>query len=107
MKILVTGSNGFIAKNLIQFLSEKPEVEILKFNRNSTPAELEQSVLAADWIVHLAGINRPLNEQEFIDGNITLTQKISDILKQAKKKLQLFFLHPFRQNVTMPMGRVS
>lgn len=86
MKILVTGSNGFIAKNLIQFLSEKPEVEVLKFNRNSTPAELEQSVLATDWIVHLAGINRPLNEEEFIEGNITLTQKIADILKQAKKQ---------------------
>lgn len=86
MKILVTGSNGFIAKNLIQFLSEKSEIEVLTFNRNSSSAELEQSVLAADWIVHLAGINRPLNEQEFIDGNITLTQKIADILKKAKKQ---------------------
>ncbi len=86
MKILVTGSNGFIAKNLIQFLSEKSEIEVLKFNRDSSSEELEQSVLAADWIVHLAGVNRPLNEQEFIDGNVTLTQKIADILKQAKKQ---------------------
>jgi UDP-2-acetamido-2,6-beta-L-arabino-hexul-4-ose reductase len=86
MKILVTGSNGFIAKNLIQFLSEKSDIEILKFNRTSTSAELEQSVLAADWIVHLAGINRPVNEQEFIEGNVTLTQKITDILKQAAKQ---------------------
>lgn len=86
MKILVTGSNGFIAKNFIQFLSEKSEMEILKFNRESTLAELEQSVLAADWIVHLAGVNRPLNEQEFVEGNISLTQKIADILKQAAKK---------------------
>ena len=86
MKILVTGSNGFIAKNLIQFLSEKSEIEVLKFNRESSSEELEQSVLAADWIIHLAGINRPLNEQEFIEGNITLTQKIADILKRAKKK---------------------
>lgn len=86
MKILVTGSNGFIAKNLIQFLSEKSDVEVLTFHRNSAESELEQSVLAADWIVHLAGINRPLNEQEFIDGNVTLTQKIADTLKQAKKQ---------------------
>lgn len=86
MKILVTGSNGFIAKNLIQFLSEHSNIEILKFHRNSAKSELEQSVLAADWIVHLAGINRPLNEQEFVDGNVTLTQKIADILKQAKKQ---------------------
>ena len=85
MKILVTGSNGFIAKNLIQFLSEKSDVEVLKFHRNSTASELEQSVLTADWIVHLAGVNRPLNEQEFIDGNVTLTQKIANILKQAEK----------------------
>ena len=107
MKILVTGSNGFIAKNFIQFLSEKSEIEVLTFSRDSSSAELEQSVFAADWIVHLAGINRPLNEQEFIDGNITLTQKISDILKQAKKKLQLFFLLLFRRSMTMFMERVN
>lgn len=86
MKILVTGSNGFIAKNLIQFLSEKSDIEVLKFHRNSAESELEYSVLAADWIVHLAGVNRPLNDQEFIDGNITLTQKIADILRQAEKQ---------------------
>lgn len=86
MKVLVTGSNGFIAKNLIQFLSEKSDVEILKFHRNSDESELEQAVLAADWIVHLAGVNRPLNDQEFIDGNVTLTQKIADILGQATKQ---------------------
>ena len=85
MKILVTGSNGFIAKNLIQFLSEKSEVEILTFNRHSTLQELENSVIAADWIVHLAGVNRPINDQEFVDGNVSLTQKIADILLTAKK----------------------
>ena len=86
MKVLVTGSNGFIAKNLIQFLSENTEVEVLKVHRESSEQELKDSILAADWIVHLAGVNRPLNEQEFIEGNITLTQKIADILKQAKKQ---------------------
>ncbi len=86
MKILITGSNGFIAKNLIQFLSEKSEIEILKFNRHSTLEELESSVIVADWIVHLAGVNRPINEHEFVEGNITLTQKIADILKKSSKQ---------------------
>jgi len=85
MNVLVTGSNGFIAKNLIQFLSEKSDINILSYNRNSTAEQLEQAVIAADWIVHLAGVNRPLDEQEFIEGNITLTQKIVDILKFANK----------------------
>lgn len=85
MNVLVTGSNGFIAKNLIQFLSEKSDINILTYNRNSEAKDLEQAVVAADWIVHLAGVNRPLDEQEFIEGNITLTQKITDILKQVNK----------------------
>ena len=85
MKILVTGSNGFIAKNLIQFLSEKPEVEILKVHRESSEQELKESILAADWIVHLAGVNRPLNESEFIEGNVTLTEKIAQTLREGHK----------------------
>ena len=85
MNILVTGSNGFIAKNLIQFLSEKPDINILTYNRNSNADDLEQAVVSADWIVHLAGVNRPLDDQEFIDGNISLTQSIADILKHANK----------------------
>lgn len=85
MNVLVTGSNGFIAKNLIQFLSEKPDINILTYHRNSNANDLEQAVVSADWIVHLAGVNRPLNDQEFIDANISLTQSIADILKQANK----------------------
>lgn len=85
MKILVTGSNGFIAKNLIQFLSEKTEVEILKVHRESSEQELKESILSADWIVHLAGINRPLNESEFIEGNVTLTEKITQTLREEHK----------------------
>lgn len=85
MKILVTGSNGFIAKNFIQFLSEKPEVEVIKVHRESSEQELKDSILAADWIVHLAGVNRPLNESEFIDGNVTLTEKIAQILRAENK----------------------
>ena len=85
MNVLVTGSNGFIAKNLIQFLAEKADVNVLPYNKESTQQDLEQAVIAADWIVHLAGVNRPLNDQEFIDGNTTLTQQIADILKSTKK----------------------
>ena len=66
----MTGSDGFIAKNLIQFLSEQNDINILCFNRHSSEDELKDAVIKADWIIHLAGVNRPLNEQEFIEGNI-------------------------------------
>lgn len=86
MNILVTGSNGFIAKNLIQFLSEQQDVNVLCFNRYSNQNDLEAAVIKADWIVHLAGVNRPVNDQEFVEGNVTLTQRISDLLRAHSKK---------------------
>lgn len=86
MKVLITGANGFVAKNLIQYLSEKENIEILKYYRDSTEQELEQLVLDAEWIVHLAGVNRPKNDGEFIEGNVSLTEKICDILRENKKK---------------------
>ena len=86
MKILVTGANGFIAKNLIQYLSEKENIEILKLYRNTSDQELAQVVLSAEWIVHLAGVNRPKNDAEFIEGNVSLTEKICDILKNHQKQ---------------------
>lgn len=105
MKILVTGSNGFIAKNLIQFLSEKPEIEILKAHRETTDQEFEQSVLAADWIIHLAGVNRPLNESEFAEGNTTLTEKIGQILQQANKKTPIILSSSIQVERDNPYGK--
>ncbi len=64
-----------LQKTLFSFYQKNLEVEILKAHRETTDQEFEQVVLAADWIVHLAGVNRPLNEEEFAKGNTTLTEK--------------------------------
>lgn len=86
MKVLVTGSNGFIAKNLIQSLSEKQDIEILCYHRQSSEETLIHHVLSADWIIHLAGANRPAEEQEFMTSNTQLTEKICRILQRHQKK---------------------
>lgn len=85
MKVLVTGSNGFVGKNICEFLKRK-EVEVLSFDINNTIEELEQLILSAEFIVHLAGINRPLNKEEFKTGNYGLTVTICELLKKHKKK---------------------
>ena len=86
MKVLITGANGFVAKNLSQFLVEKENIEILKQFRETSQVGLEKLVADADWIVHLAGVNRPQNESEFIEGNVNLTENICNILSKLQKK---------------------
>ena len=88
MKVLVTGSNGFIGKNLIESLN-RTEVEIYTFNRENSINELEESIQKVDFIFHLAGENRPKNSEEFYRGNKELTQKIVDLIEKNSKKIPI------------------
>lgn len=105
MKILVTGSNGFIAKNLIQFLSEKSDVDVLTVHRTSSEQEFKQSVLDADWIVHLAGVNRPETDGEFVEGNVTLTQRMCQILLQNNRKTPIILSSSIQAERDSPYGQ--
>ena len=90
MKILVTGSNGFIAKNLIVMLNEK-NYNILEFKRGDSLELLEKQIIKADIIFHLAGENRSNNDELFIKNNILLTKEICDILKNNNLKIPVLF----------------
>ena len=85
MKILVTGAAGFIGRNLVFRLKEAGYNELITIDRNSSLADLEQGLKQADFIFHLAGVNRPVKECEFEEGNSNLTQQIVDILKKNNK----------------------
>lgn len=84
-KILVTGSNGFVGKNTVVALREAKKYEILTIDRDNTEEELKEATLNADFIVHLAGINRPRETKEFYEGNGGLTEKVVGFLKEGKK----------------------
>ena len=84
-KILVTGSNGFVGKNTVVALKEAKKYEVLTIDRNNTEEELKEATLNADFIVHLAGVNRPKDTKEFYEGNGGLTEKIVGFLKENKK----------------------
>ncbi|MEZ8145398.1 UDP-2-acetamido-2,6-beta-L-arabino-hexul-4-ose reductase [Enterovibrio norvegicus] len=85
MKVLITGASGFIGKNLRFFLEEKGGHELFLIDRDNAEAELNEALSAADFIFHLAGINRPRSESEFKEGNTDLTQKIVDRLSELGK----------------------
>lgn len=80
MKILVTGADGFIGRNLCLRLSEAGHENIIKIDRASSEEEFRSAVITADFIYHLAGVNRPVNNSEFETGNHGLTQQLVDIL---------------------------
>lgn len=75
MKVLVTGADGFLGKNLCVVLGERGHV-VLRATRATPAAEFDAMLRAADAVVHLAGVNRPLDPAEFGPGNAGFTGRV-------------------------------
>lgn len=80
MKILITGSDGFIGKNLKSHLQEIDDIEIIEYDIKDTFDKIEKNIDSIDFIFHLAGVNRPQTVKEFYEGNTDLTKKIVDLI---------------------------
>jgi len=89
LNILVTGSKGFIGKNLLKKLDSN-NFNILEFNRNDSFEKLEKLIIQSDFIVHLAGEVRPTSSNDdFKNSNTLLTQNIVDILRKHDKNIPI------------------
>ena len=97
MKILVTGAKGFVGKNLCVALKNIrdnkdrrfPDLkidEIFEYDLDSTPEELDQWCAEADFVFNLAGVNRPQNQEEFMQGNFGFASTLLDTLKKHGNK---------------------
>ena len=73
MKVLITGSRGFVGKNLQQHLAERKDVEVVCFTRANAVSDLSRLLEGVEFVFHLAGVNRPQLPQEFVIGNTVLT----------------------------------
>ncbi|MCC8381326.1 NAD-dependent epimerase/dehydratase family protein [Xenorhabdus sp. PB30.3] len=91
MRVLVTGSDGFIGKNLCIKLLELQNIQILKYNRNHDLEYLNECISQADFIFHLAGENRPKDENDFINVNSGLTKNICNLVKENNKNTPIAF----------------
>ena len=105
MRVLVTGSNGFIGKNLVLRLRELPDIEVLRFDRNDAISSLADRVAMADVIVHLAGENRPIDESAFQEVNVLLTQALCDAISLAKRKIPVIFASSIQAEYTNVYGQ--
>ncbi len=97
MNILVTGSEGFLGRNLCENLKcirdgknrSRPNIHITniyEYDRGNTPEQLDRYCHNADFIIHAAGINRPKETSEFMEGNFGFTSILLDTLKKYKNR---------------------
>lgn len=105
MRILVTGSDGFIGKNLIAELNNRKSGEIMAFDRENTLEELDSYASHCDLVFHLAGINRPKEEKEFGEGNIDFTNSLLSLLKGHKSKAPVIFSSSTQALLDNPYGK--
>ncbi len=82
MKILVTGANGFIGKNLVAELKNRKFDEIFEYDKETESELLNKYCKAADFVFHLAGVNRPKEQSEFMEGNFGFTSRLLNILNE-------------------------
>ena len=104
MKILITGSNGFIGRNLSLWLKFSGHT-VLGYDATDNESTLANALKEADFIVHLAGINRPLNNQEFYDGNTNFTKKLVDLIKESKRKIPLIYSSSIQAELDNDYGK--
>lgn len=105
MKILVTGANGFIGKNLVAKLNQLKTYELILIDKDNTKEELKNALLEAEFIFHLAGINRPKDEKEFFEGNSGLTGEIVNILKANKKSTPIAITSSIQADLDNAYGK--
>ena len=105
MKVLVTGANGFVAKNLLIHLSERNDIELFTFNRENSLSDLLTILTTVDFVFHLAGVNRPENDAEFIEGNVNLTQALCNAIEQSDNKIPILYTSSIQAELDNPYGR--
>ena len=88
MNVLVTGSNGFIGKNLIIHLNEL-NINILTYTRENSIQDLPDLIKKSNFVIHLAGENRPKDEKDFNTVNVQLTKLICESIRSTGKHIPI------------------
>jgi UDP-2-acetamido-2,6-beta-L-arabino-hexul-4-ose reductase len=104
-RILVTGANGFIGKNLLIRLGEQAKIEVLVFVRGDSFDMLMRLVARADAVIHLAGENRPIDDADFTRNNVDLTSTLCEAIQSTGRNIPLIFASSVQAQYDNPYGQ--
>lgn len=105
MRILVTGAKGFIGKNLVAELKNRKFIDIFEYDLGCVVSELKQFAETCDFVFHLAGVNRPENPEEFMQGNFGFTSELLSLLKQTSNKAPILITSSTQAALDNPYGK--
>lgn len=105
MNILVTGAKGFVGKNLVCRLKNLGCGNILEYDVDSSESDLKNFAKSADFVFHLAGVNRPQNPEEFMLGNFGFTSKLLEELKSCGNKSPVLITSSIQAELDNPYGQ--
>lgn len=116
MNILITGARGFVGKNLVESLKNirdgkdktcniSTELNILEYDIDSKPEELDEYCQKADFVFNLAGVNRPQNQDEFMHGNFGFASTLLDTLKKHKNTCPVMLSSSIQAALDNPYGQ--
>lgn len=103
MRVLVTGANGFIGKNLLVHLRER-QIEAVLFTREMHGQELAAALQGVDFVFHLAGVNHPKDTSEFAAGNTGLTEQLCDLIRASGRPTPVLYTSSIQAEASNPYG---
>lgn len=104
MRILVTGAGGFLGKNLVAELKNQGYEDLLLYTRDHTLDDLEEYTKKCEFVYHLAGVNRPESEEDFMDGNYGFTSELLELLKKHNNKSPILITSSIQAEKDNPYG---
>lgn len=105
VKILLTGANGFIGKNLLAELKNRGYEDILTFTRESSFENLALYTKECEFVFHLAGVNRTENDDEFVTGNADLTANLLGLLRLNNNRSPVLYCSSIQADKENPYGQ--
>ena len=105
MKILITGAGGFIGRNLIAALGTHGYESILRFDEDTPIEQLDHLCAECEFVYHLAGVNRPKTQEEFLQGNFNFTDTLLRALLKHHNRCPVMFASSMQAALPNLYGR--